>query len=236
GCSGEIIEERLRSLVPDLDAFHLDAILLSHEHTGHISSIEYFSSQYRIPVLATLKTCRAVMLEIGRVLPEVRLFVPGMPFVMEDLEITPFSIPHDAADPVAFRVEVSSLERTISIGICTDLGFVTSGVIGNLLNCTLLLVESNHDPELVARSNLSATDKRRLLGRCGHLSNQECSELLKELAHPGLERIYLGHLSENYNKPELALKSAQEALSRTSFQGDIVIATHKQCSKPSLWD
>ncbi|RDB31786.1 MBL fold metallo-hydrolase [Candidatus Similichlamydia laticola] len=229
GCSGKVLEERMRSLVPE-PSLSLDAILLSHEHFDHISALARFAFHRHTPVLATPKTCHAVILQYGKVFPSAKLFVPGLPFTLFNLDITPFSISHDAVDPVAFRIDVIGLDQPVSIGICTDLGFVSSSVVKHLEGCTLVVVEANHDPELVMKSSRPLPYKKRVLSKQGHLSNEECADLLERIMHPGLERIYLSHLSEECNSPELALQVVRSRLANTSFQGEICLAPQESCA------
>ncbi len=212
GITAALLEKKLREIDVALES--IQAILITHDHTDHIKGVAQLSEKWKIPVLANAETAKAII-SILNCRPRFKIFTTGEPFSFGDLEIVPFSIPHDTPDPVAFRIQMA--KRTI--GICADLGYATSLVRKMLEKCDYLYLEANHQPSMVHSSARPAIYKERVLGRQGHLSNEACAELLQSLAHEGLQHVYLAHLSRECNSEELALKIAKEALkeSRANF-------------------
>ncbi|MEX0961890.1 MAG: MBL fold metallo-hydrolase [Simkaniaceae bacterium] len=221
GLSAKQLEVRLNSIGESLS--EIEAILISHEHTDHIRAVEIVSKQYQIPILANSETAKAILAQV-RVEPLFKIFSTGETFHFKDLEIHPFSIQHDTLDPVAFTVKTCGYK----IGICTDLGFATSLVENHLRGCDVLYLESNHEPSMVHASARPMVYKQRVLGRQGHLSNEAAAELLQKVAHEKLLKVYLAHLSEECNHPEVALKKAKEALSKAEIS--VEIAHQVKCS------
>jgi len=206
GLSGVEIERRLavRGLRPD----DLDAIIVSHEHADHIRGVGILSRRYRLPVYINPATARAAP-QLGR-LHEIRSFACGRRFHVRQLSIRPFSISHDARDPAGFIFTQSG----VSIGIATDLGVATTLVAEHLKGCRLLILEANHDPEMLETGPYPWPLKQRIKSRAGHLSNQESKTLLEQLQHKHLQHVILAHLSENNNTPEKAFHEVAAALTR----------------------
>ena len=199
GISCKALQEKL-SLI-NVDIRDIDAILITHEHVDHIRGISSIALKHKIPIFANSDTAHAI-LETLDTSPRFKIFSTGETFEFGDLEIHPFSIQHDTLDPVAFTIRTSSLK----LGFCTDLGFVTSLVKTHLKECDYLYIEANHEPSMVHASSRPMVYKQRVLSRQGHLSNQQCAELLAEIAHPNLKHIHLAHLSEECNHPDRALE------------------------------
>jgi phosphoribosyl 1,2-cyclic phosphodiesterase len=137
-------------------------------------------------------------------------------------------VQHDTLDPVAFTIKIDNLK----LGICTDLGFVTTVVKAHLQECDYLFVEANHDPGMVHACSRPQVYKQRVLSRQGHLSNEDCAKLVVDVFHPGLKHVYLAHLSSECNNPELALKVVENELSQHGLSVDISIAHQDQVSLP----
>lgn len=205
GLSAIELERRMtsRNLLPSA----LKAIVISHEHTDHIQASFVISKRYKIPVYASRATLDA-MGEKTRSFHETREFVCGNAFRINGMEVHPFSISHDAADPAGFTVSAGSKK----MGIATDLGIATSLVKTRLMNCSFVMVEANHDPVMLASGPYPWTLKQRVRSRYGHLSNQETKELISQIIHPGLRHVVLGHLSEKNNTHEMALGTVSEAI------------------------
>ncbi|MDX8430335.1 MAG: MBL fold metallo-hydrolase [Candidatus Algichlamydia australiensis] len=218
GLSGRQTVKLLAEIGVDLS--EIDAILITHEHIDHIRGIERICKEWNTPLFANSETARAICSNLS-FRPAFQIFSTGETFHFKDLAIHPFTIHHDTLDPVAFTIQM----RDQKIGICADLGFATTLVRAQLQNCNLLYIESNHDPDMVHASPRPMNYKQRVLGRQGHLSNQSCQELLAEVRHPNLKRVYLAHLSEECNHPEKALQSAC-----ASYDGDLLIAHQRQIS------
>jgi phosphoribosyl 1,2-cyclic phosphodiesterase len=205
GISAGAIEKKLALIGADIQS--IEAILVTHEHIDHIRGIALLSERYKIPVLANAETAKGIV-EALNMRPRFKIFTTGEPFSFRDLEITPFSIPHDTLDPVAFVIHALGYK----FGFCADLGHVTSLVCKMLEKCNYLYIEANHQPSMVHASARPAVYKQRVLGRQGHLSNEECARLLSLLSHNDLKHVHLAHLSGECNSHELALKIAREAV------------------------
>ncbi|MCB1106782.1 MAG: MBL fold metallo-hydrolase [Chlamydiia bacterium] len=207
GISFKALGEKLGEI--DIDIGEIDAILVTHEHGDHIRGIEKTATKLDIPILANSETAKAALGEM-KSRPRFKIFSTGESFEFGEVEVHPFSVQHDTLDPVAFTFQIGK----IKIGVCADLGFVTTLVKGHLLECDYLYLEANHEPSMVYASNRPAIYKQRVLGRQGHLSNDACAELLKEVDHPGLKHVYLAHLSSECNHPEVAIKRVREKVKR----------------------
>ncbi len=205
GFSGVELERRMRAkaLSPD----NLSAVVVTHEHTDHIQAAGILSRRYNIPLYLNSKTHLAAEAKLGKV-DHLNLFAGGTRFEIGELTINPFSISHDAADPLGMTVE----HGTAKLGIATDLGIATNLVRQHLRGCNLLYVEANHDPHLLNIGPYPWYLKQRVKSRKGHLSNQEAAALVCDVRTPALAHVILAHLSEQNNCPEKALQAMTEAL------------------------
>jgi phosphoribosyl 1,2-cyclic phosphodiesterase len=209
----------------------IDGILISHEHTDHCVGMPTLAKHSRCPVFLTEPThreiCRVLPDDAGRKVERVEHIEAGCPLTIGDIEVDPFSIPHDAADPVgyAFRAE------GVKIALVTDLGYLPELVKFHLRGADCLILESNHDLEMLKVGPYPWSVKQRVMSRIGHLSNHVVSEFLSDPeSFDGRPRhLVLAHLSENNNTPELARISAEEALGRrpgeAPFHGELLIAS-----------
>jgi len=210
GLSAREIDRRMRSR--GLDPACLSAILLTHEHTDHVRGVERLVRRHRLPVYLTAGTRQeAASLQE---LPEIYSFACGSEFRINTLAIRPFSISHDARDPAGFTIGANGSR----IGVATDLGHVTSLVREHLRGCRLLIVEANHDVDMLRDGPYPWFLKQRIRSRTGHLSNQESCRLLDDILHSGLEQVILAHLSETNNTPEKALAEISTILAGTSVR------------------
>ncbi|MDJ0783683.1 MAG: MBL fold metallo-hydrolase [Desulfosarcinaceae bacterium] len=205
GLSGREIERRMAER--QLSAADLNAILVTHEHADHLQGVGVLSRRYQIPIHISRRTAQAAGGRLGRV-AALTHFRCGSRFQIGDLEIHPFTTTHDAADSAGFTVRCNGCKA----GIATDLGLATELVKRHLTGCQLLVLEANHDPQMLIDGPYPWPLKQRIRGRNGHLSNAQCRDLLGELLHPGLLHVILAHLSENNNSPTQALNTVSEAL------------------------
>ena len=224
GISTKAIRQRLKAIGVALE--EIDAVLITHEHSDHIQALDVLGCKMRIPVFANSDTAKAIH-EILNECPRFKIFSTGETFEFGDLEVHPFSVQHDAVDPVAFTVRTSGLK----LGFCTDLGFVTSLVSNQLQGCDYLYVESNHEPSMVHASARPNTYKQRVLSRQGHLSNEECAKLIELAYHKGLKHVHLAHLSSECNAPEAALKRILDRLNALNASTEVSIAYQDAVSK-----
>jgi phosphoribosyl 1,2-cyclic phosphodiesterase len=197
-----------------VEAKQLDAVLISHEHTDHVRGLGTLSRRFDLPVYLSQGTLENLPPETGR-LVETRLFQAGVPFTVGDVKISPFALSHDAGDPAGFVLEHDAQR----LGVCTDLGMVTQLVRTRLQGCQGLILEANHDPDLLFSGPYPLSLKQRIRGRHGHLSNADSYELLKSAYHESLQVVMFAHLSEVNNSPELVLAGFRDSLNGEGWSG-----------------
>lgn len=229
GLSAKAIREKLAEIHVDIS--EIEAVLVTHEHGDHIRGISTLAGKYGIPVFANSDTAKAICSQL-ETRPKFKIFSTGETFVYKDLEIHPFSVQHDTLDPVAFTVQIGA----VKMGICTDLGFVTTLVQSHLQRCDYVFIEANHEPSLVHGCARPMVYKKRVLGRQGHLSNEACAVLIKEIMHPNLKKIYLAHLSSECNRPNLAIKTVRQHLKDTGREVPISLALQDSVSEAIFFE
>jgi phosphoribosyl 1,2-cyclic phosphodiesterase len=207
GLSGREIQRRLTSR--GLDPAKLNAIIVSHEHSDHTRGVGILSRRFKLPVYINQNTHSGATAEIGKA-HEIRPFECGTSFNICDLAVHPFSISHDAGDPAGFTVGSNGTRMAIA----TDMGIATAMVKEHLKHCALLILEANHDPQMLETGPYPWPLKQRIQSRTGHLSNADSRKLLHELQHEKLEHVILAHLSEINNTPHKALEEVSRALTR----------------------
>ncbi len=215
GLSGIEIERRLHS--KGIDPHHIDAVLVSHEHADHISGVGVLSRRFNLPVFMSRKTETAAASRIGTI-AQKEYFEQGFQFTIKTLTIHPFSTSHDAADASGFTLSSNGTK----IGIATDLGIATRMVKEHLKGCSLIILEANHDTEMLLTGPYPWHLKQRVKSRIGHLSNSEAKNLLKDIIDTELRYVILAHLSETNNNPQKALNSVSEAI--TGYKAQLAVA------------
>jgi phosphoribosyl 1,2-cyclic phosphodiesterase len=216
--------ERLARIGVDLDT--IQAILITHEHSDHIKGLSLLAERLKVPVLANAETAKGIYAALG-MRPRFKIFTTGETFEFGDFKIHPFSIPHDTLDPVAFTFETGSLK----IGFCTDIGHATSLVKKQLEKCDYLYLEANHQPSMVHSSSRPELLKQRILGKQGHLSNEDCGKLLASVWHEGLKHVHLAHRSKECNTPEVALEVVGQTIGAQGLKVDLSIAFQEEVSR-----
>jgi len=186
----------------------VSAILLSHEHADHAAHVAALAEEFRVPVYLSSGTREALGESLGQT--RVECFRPGERFQIGDIEVTPFSVPHDAREPVGFRF----LAAGVRLALAVDLGFLTTLAKEQLRGCDCLMLEANHDLEMLRRGPYPWFIKQRVMSRLGHLSNDALAEFLENDFDGGAATVVLAHLSENNNSPEVARLAAEQALVR----------------------
>src|SRR5580692_8872677 len=208
----------------------LSAILITHEHSDHIYGLAMLAKKLRIPVFMTGATqqawARAVRNEKGErpQLEKFEAFQAGHGFQVGDIAVRPFTIPHDAADPVGFTFRAEG----IKVGVATDLGYLPVSVRDHLRGCDVLVMESNHDVEMLRNGPYPWVVKQRVMSRVGHLSNGALAEFFTTDYDGGAAYVILAHLSEQNNHPELAHREAARALESHAsllLQNRVMLAT-----------
>ena len=222
GLSFKALAGRLESIGEQVETIH--AVLVTHEHSDHISGLARLSRRLGIPVYISKLAAAAV--DWGEDRPRLECFQAGAGFVVGDIDVESFSIPHDAVDPVGFCFYAED----IKIAIATDLGYIPESVKFHLRRAHLMLLESNHDLEMLKVGPYPWAVKQRVMSRVGHLSNDVTSEFLLRDFDGEPARLILGHLSEHNNHPEIVRLVATQALAQRGLATPLEIASQ---SRPS---
>jgi phosphoribosyl 1,2-cyclic phosphodiesterase len=208
------------------DAAKLDAILITHEHSDHVSGLVVLAKQFKLPIFATRLTADSI--PWGEYTPILDSFGAGMRFSVGDIEVGSFTVPHDAIDPVGFCFEAQG----IKVGLVTDLGYITDSVRFHLRGADLLILESNHDLEMLRIGPYPWPVRQRIMGRMGHLSNDATCDFLRRDLDTRASTVVLGHLSEHNNHPATVRIQAEKALfGRGLFGPRLVVAEPKKQSE-----
>ena len=216
----------------DEDPQSIDAILITHEHSDHVAGLHVLAKKLKVPVYITGPTHESYRRwardSAGNKvrLERVECFSSGRAFEVGDVTVTPFTIPHDAVDPVGFTFR----SEGIKVGICTDLGYMPASVRHHLRGCHMLMIESNHDLELLRGGPYPWSVKQRVMSRVGHLSNEALAEFLASEYDGEAEFLILAHLSERNNHPEIARMAAERALGeqRSFLRNHLLLAAQQE--------
>lgn len=206
GISGKRIESGLQQL--GLTGRDIDGILITHEHADHVSGLGVLARKYEIPIYATAGTISAIQAGGGTGPIDGELFrevQEDRKLIIKDLTVNPMHISHDAAQPVGYRISYGNRR----VAVCTDLGIYNDYTVECLKGMDALLLEANHDVNMLQVGPYPYYLKQRILGERGHLSNENSGRLLCRILHDGLKTIFLGHLSKENNLPELAYESVR---------------------------
>lgn len=235
GISGKRTENGLREL--GLTMGDIDGILVTHEHADHISGLGVIVRKYEIPVYATAGTIQAMQENGGLGMLEPELFHEvreDQKFIIKDLTVNPMQISHDAAQPVGYRISYGKKK----VAVCTDLGVYNDYTVECLKGMDALLLEANHDVNMLQVGPYPYYLKKRILGDRGHLSNENSGRLLCRILHDGLKTVFLGHLSKENNLPELAFESVRMEINMgdNSYKAgdfDIRVARRSEVTEPA---
>jgi phosphoribosyl 1,2-cyclic phosphodiesterase len=226
-----------------LDPLDTDAIIISHEHTDHVAGVPVLARRLDVPVYITGAThaawkrtlhpknrnngaCSVGSEDCDGHLEKLEFFEAGRRLTVGDIEVMPFTIPHDAADPVGFTF----VAEGVKLGMATDLGYLSANVVEHVRGCDLLMIESNHDLEMLRTGPYPWSVKQRVLSRVGHLSNDDLAEFFCNDYDGRAAHLILAHLSEANNHPELARHAAESALGdrRDLLSGRLALASQTQ--------
>jgi len=200
GLSAKKIDELMKQ--QGITGHDLDAILVTHEHSDHIKGLGAFARKYELQIFANEATWGAMEKHVGVISPQQRVIIEtGEQIKLGQLEIQSYPISHDAIDPVGYSFQ----QRGEKLGVATDLGYVSDKVRQHIEDCDVLVLESNHDTEMLRVGKYPWNIKRRILSDVGHLSNVAAGEALLELMTDRTKRIYLAHLSLDHNQMDLAM-------------------------------
>ena len=212
GVSSKKIEKALNEL--DIEPKSIDGILVTHEHSDHVQGLGTFSKKFDLPVFVNQETLDAMPKQRDKISEKnLKTFKVSEKFSIGDLDINPFSIPHDAANPCGFTI----LNENKKISIATDIGHMTNDILRNLEESQFVLLESNYDPEVLKCSSYPFMLKSRIAGPTGHLPNEMAGKTIAYLLKSGLKQAMLGHLSKESNFPELAYKTVVDELIASNY-------------------
>jgi phosphoribosyl 1,2-cyclic phosphodiesterase len=200
------------------DPERIDAIVITHEHGDHVCGLVPIARKLDCPVYLSRLT--APCIDWGEFTPKLETFQSGTCFTIGDIEVGSFTIPHDAADPVGFTFR----SQGVKFAIVTDLGYLPDSVKFHLRGADLVLIESNHDLEMLKVGPYPWAVKQRVMGRKGHLSNELVSQFLKNDLDSTVSTVILGHLSEHNNHPEIVRLVGSQALERRALFTRLVVA------------
>lgn len=213
--AGLSAKEILRRLdLTGVGANELSGIIVSHEHQDHVCGVGTLSRRFDLPVYLSQGTLEQLPTQVGK-LPGRQLFQTGAAFVVGDILIEPFAISHDAAEPAGFVI----CHNGTRLGICTDCGTATQLVRARLKDCGALVIEANHDIQMLLTGPYPAMLKQRIRSRHGHLSNDDTFQLLEELLHDQLQAVVFAHLSETNNHPHLIEQAYRGLQKRGEWHG-----------------
>lgn len=214
GISGKKVEQGLMSIGVAPEA--LQGILITHEHSDHIQGIGVLARRYGIPLYATAETFCSMLrgrTNIGRIPEELfHEVIPGEPVWFDGVEGIPYSVSHDASNPVCYTFEADGCKAAL----VTDLGVYDESIVSAISKAQILYLESNHDVNMLMVGGYPYYLKQRILGERGHLSNDLAAELVCRVLHPGLCHVILAHLSKENNLPELAYETVRIELQSAS--------------------
>jgi phosphoribosyl 1,2-cyclic phosphodiesterase len=226
--------KRLRSLGEAPQA--LSAILITHEHSDHVYGLATLAKKLSIPIFMTGAThaawARALRNDKGErpQLDKLERFEAGHRFQVGDIEVKPFTIPHDAADPVGFTFRVEGAK----VSVATDLGYLPANVRDHLRGSDILVMESNHDVEMLRVGSYPWAVKQRVASNVGHLSNEKLAQFFTKDYDNSAAFVVLAHLSEQNNHPEIARREAEKALGQRGglFQNRVLVAVQSEVLPP----
>jgi len=226
--------KRLKSLGEDPQS--LSAILITHEHSDHVYGLATLAKKLRIPIFMTGAThaawARAMRDANGErpLLEKLERFEAGHRFRVGDIEVQPFTIPHDAADPVGFTFRLEGAK----VSVATDLGYLPANVRDHLRGSDVLVMESNHDVEMLRGGGYPWAVKQRVASNVGHLSNEKLAHFFTNDYDNSATFVVLAHLSEQNNHPEIARREAEKALGPRGglFQNRVLVAVQSEVLPP----
>lgn len=208
GISGKTLDECLASA--GISPQTIDAIVITHEHTDHIKGVGIVSRKYNIPVYTNKATWQATNGHLGKISANnKKIFETGRDFYINDIKVHSFHTSHDAAESVGYSFE----ENGEKVSVATDMGTITDEVLASISGSHTVLIEANYDLNMLEIGSYPYELKRRITSKLGHLCNDDCARLAVFLANSGTRKIILGHLSEENNFPQLALKTVENYLS-----------------------
>jgi phosphoribosyl 1,2-cyclic phosphodiesterase len=227
GFSNRQIRQRLATIGRGPEG--LNGILITHEHTDHINGLAGLANKLNIPIYCNRATKEAIEYQFSMKF-HCQVFETRNSFEIGDVKVDTFDIPHDAADPVGFLLNTTAGK----IGFLTDLGHATKSILQRVRAANVLILESNHDLKMLQESGRPWSLKQRIAGRHGHLSNEDAAAAVEEIMSSDLTHLYLGHLSRECNRPELAENVMQNCLKKLGANHVNLALTMQHAPCPTL--
>ena len=209
----------------------IEAILITHEHSDHISGLKTLLPKIQIPIFTNSETAKGIYNNL-HISANFKIFTTDETFEYKDLSIHPFSIQHDTLDPVGFVIQTNNLK----IGFCTDIGFATSLIKKKLSNLDYLYLEANHDIDMLFASKRPIYLKKRIAGRQGHLSNLDAINLIQTIIHPNLKHIHLAHISSECNSGNLVKKLIENLIIENKLNTKISLTYQNEISNKIIFN
>lgn len=223
GLSRKEISARLAAIGEDVEA--LDAILVTHEHSDHVCGLVSIARKCKAPIFMTRMTADSIAW--NEFVPKLDCFQAGTRFSVGDFDVQSFTTPHDAVDPVGFTLAAQG----VKIGVVTDLGYIPDSIKVHLRGTHLLLIESNHDLDMLKDGPYPWSVRQRIMGKKGHLSNEAACQFIRGSLDSTVSTLILGHLSEHTNHPARVEFEADQALDGRRLFTRLVVAQPKQQSE-----
>lgn len=233
GLSMKKIEELMKER--GVSGHELDALFVTHEHSDHIKGLGAFARKYELPIYANEATWGAMERHVGSIEAEKRVIIEtGEALDFGPMRVQSYPISHDAAEPVGYCFE----EHGEKLSLATDLGYVSEKVKRHIIDSDVLVLESNHDTEMLRMGRYPWNIKRRILSDIGHLSNVAAGEALIELMTDRTKRVYLAHLSLDHNQMDLAMLTVNSILENNGifYKQDEMPLRKTYHDRPTPWD
>jgi len=218
GISLRRITKSLKAL--EVSPKELTAVLVTHEHTDHISGLRMLTKHHFVPIFAPEKVAQALLRAMPEAEPLIRRILPGAGFELGEMGVTSFRTPHDTPESVGYRLTAAGK----TLAFATDCGCLTRELVEGTAGADIAVIEANHDVEMLINGSYPEYLKRRILSQRGHLSNDDCGRLAVILGQGGTRRLVLAHLSRENNTPQAALRTVSDALRQAGAQpGDVEV-------------
>ena len=219
GFSGKKLKEKMQLIGERIE--EIGALLITHEHLDHILGAGVLSRKYNIPIYITPESYKACTEKLGKISGENLMLIDGEFNLGNTVKVTPFDVMHDAERTIGFKIENS---RGKKLAISTDIGYINNIVRDHFKDVNIVVIECNYDYQMLMSCSYPWDLKARVKGRNGHLSNIDAAKFIGDINHPGLEKVYLAHVSRDSNTYEMAMATVREELQRQCIDVEIEIA------------
>lgn len=226
GVSVRALTTALRGLQMKVE--DLSAVLLTHEHADHVKGLATFCKKYDVPVYASFGTTAAIRMKLPQAQRLLQPFASGESFAVGGLQVHSYATPHDAAESVCYRIDGGGHR----LAYVTDIGYLPDEIRSAMIGCDTVVLESNHDVEMLRTGPYPMYLKQRIRGKYGHLCNEDCARTAADLVRHGTKRLILSHLSEKNNRPLTAYHATQYALEKQHLACELYVAPRGAMEEP----